>query len=205
MPKRRGRICKRKETTSLDKKFLQCSKTFRTLPQLDDLSCHQFYHNPVFYLLGIFLGIFWGRVYRPKCNAMAKFLKVSLMIFLIEMSIEVSTSMYDISRGDIDMYSYTILKPKEAKKCGGNYCSCSELKTFIYQIGAQKGNCVKDTDIRLQSSEYNEYLLDSILFMVVSHLYGVLYIPLTIPLPLLCPQIKFQNSNTVLVLFFLLP
>ena len=66
--------------------------------------------------------------------------------------------MYHISRGDIDMYSYTILKSDQAKECGGNYCSCSELKTFIYDIGAQKGNCVTDTDIQLQSGEYNEYL-----------------------------------------------
>ena len=91
------------------------------------------------------------------------------------MSIEGSISMYDISRGDIDMYSHTILKSDQPKKCGGNYCSCSQLNTFIYDIGAQKGNCVTDSDIQLQSGEYNEYLQNLISAIVVSYLYGMLY------------------------------
>ena len=81
---------------------------------------------------------------------MAKNLQLSLVILLIKMSVEVSTSMYDISRGDIDMYSRNIPKAKHAKKCGNNYC-CGESTTFIYDIGAQTGNCVKNTDVLLQS------------------------------------------------------
>ena len=93
-------------------------------------------------------------IYKPKFNEMAKFYKVSLVVFVIQMSIQFSTSMYDIYRGDIDMYSRDILIPHHIpRKCGVDYCSCDESMTFIYDIETPKGKCVKNKDIRDQSGE----------------------------------------------------
>ena len=151
MSKSGGDIWKRKQNMPLK----QCSKRLNHLHTSGLKTCTPISHNPVFPFIGYFMGafiswLFCGRVYRYKCKAMAKNLKLSLVILLIKMSVEVSASMYDISRGDIDMYSRNIPKAKHAKKCGNNYC-CGESTTFIYDIGAQTGNCVKNTDVLLQS------------------------------------------------------
>ncbi len=91
---------------------------------------------------------------------MAKFYKVSLVVFVIQMSFQVLTSMYDIYRGTTDTFStssdvFTHL-PKHCDSESTN-CTCAFLQTFTYDYdkdGHARGKCVKDDTFRKQSGEW---------------------------------------------------
>ncbi|CAB4004509.1 Hypothetical predicted protein [Paramuricea clavata] len=86
---------------------------------------------------------------------MAKFYKVSLVVFAIQMSIQFSTSTSDIYRGDEDTFSTStdIFKHVPQHCVPGSDCSCAYLETFTYSYDENNhatGKCVKDNEFRRQ-------------------------------------------------------
>ena len=84
---------------------------------------------------------------------MAKFYKVSLVVFVIQMSFQVSTSMYDIYRGDVDMFSRAIVRRPPRKCDSKDYCSCGRSKTFTYDTATRKGMCELNDKFRVHSGK----------------------------------------------------
>ena len=91
--------------------------------------------------------------YISKLNKMAKIYKVLLIVFVLQTLIQVSISMYDIHRGDIDRFSNDFTVPTGRRKCGDGYCSCNTSKTFIYNASTQTGKCVRNDEFRKQSGK----------------------------------------------------
>ena len=97
-------------------------------------------------------------IYKSKFNAMAKFYKVSLVVFAIQMSIQFSTSTSDIYRGDEDTFSTStdIFKHVPQHCVPGSDCSCAYLETFTYSYDENNhatGKCVMDSEFREQFGE----------------------------------------------------
>ena len=93
-------------------------------------------------------------------RSMRNFQQLSLVFVIIQVSMSSSARMFGIYRGKIDRYSRDIMNSELAATCDTEYCTCSQSKrTFTYDTGSQKGNCVTNDDFRTsQGKNYIHFL-----------------------------------------------